>query len=84
MEYKELPPTCNLCDNALRSPQFYLKSCRYAGVKVVADFHFRLCESCYPQIHSAIAKAVYERIKQVFLETTAKYRQDWLKAAEKI
>jgi hypothetical protein len=74
--------TCDLCEKSLRSPWFHVKSCRYAGLKIMADFHFRLCEACYPSIHSAIAKAVHERLKQLFLEATAKYRADWQKAVK--
>jgi hypothetical protein len=83
MDYKELPPTCDFCSKTLRSPRFYLKSCRYEPLKVGSNFHVCLCEACYTPIHDAIKTAVRERIKQVFLEVTAQYRQDWQKAAEK-
>jgi hypothetical protein len=73
--------TCDFCDEALATPWFQLKACRYAGMKVVADFYFRVCEQCYTPVHTAVKTAVHERIKQVFLEVTAKYRQD---AAAKI
>jgi hypothetical protein len=85
MENRELsyPYTCNLCDKALGSPWFKVKACRYAGLKVVADFHFHLCHSCYPPIHSALAKAVHERLKQILQDATAKLKQDF-QAAGKI
>jgi hypothetical protein len=84
MDYKELPPTCDFCEQALGRPWFQLKAGRFAGMKSEADFYFRVCERCYTPVHQAIRTAVHERIKQVFLEVTAKYRQDWQKTAGKI
>jgi hypothetical protein len=84
MVYNELPNACDFCDKALRSPRFYLKVFREVGLKVEADYYLKVCEACYAPLHTALETAVRERIKQVFLEVTAKYRQDWQKSAAKI
>ena len=75
--------TCNLCEKALGSPWFKVKAYRYAGLKLITDFHMHLCQSCYPSLHSAIAKAVHERLKHIAQDAIAKLRQDF-QAAVKI
>jgi hypothetical protein len=69
--------TCNLCEKALGNPWFKVKAYRYAGLKQIADFHLHLCKDCYPSIHSAIAKAVHERLKQIVQDAIAKLKQDF-------
>jgi hypothetical protein len=69
--------TCSLCEKALGNPWFKVKAYRYAGLKLAADVHFHLCQSCYPSIHSAIAKAVHERLKQISQDAIAKLKQDY-------
>jgi hypothetical protein len=84
MEYKELPPVCRLCEGALTSPWYNLRAYRFEGFKVKANFHFLLCQACYTPVHTAVKKAVHERMKQLFQEALAYFKQDVQKSVEKI
>lgn len=76
MDTNERLRICDFCDEALGDPWFTVKACRQEGAKVIAEFRFQLCQTCYPKIHYPFRKAAFELMRQCLQEATAKIKRE--------
>lgn len=83
MENTQSVFNCAFCDQNLKDDWYKTGACRYVGLKVVADFQYRLCRDCYPKVQYAVRQALNGVLKTMLLEATAEIKQE-LQAAGKI
>ena len=84
MENNELNFDCDVCGESITTDWYRLSAYRHVGTNVMADFKYRLCKGCYPNIQRKVNRLLTEIFISILQEEMAKLKRVLQPAGSKI